>query len=436
MGAVLIKTVAPSARFGGRVNVPGDKSISHRVAMLAAMAHGTSEIKGFLESEDCLNTLGAMQALGAAVERDGDVIRIAGTGGRLHSPSAVLDMGNSGTGMRLLTGLLAGQPSVTAELTGDASLRSRPMGRIATPLAAMGARVELLGERGCAPIRVTGAALRPIRYDLPMASAQVKSAVLLAGLAVKGNTVVVEPRATRDHTERLLRAMGMDLAVDGLTITLRCPGLDDLRLNGGAWRVPGDFSSAAFWITAAAMTNGSVVEVVGVGLNPRRTALIEVLRRMGADIHCEVDAGSSDWEEIGTVTVRGCNLRGTEVGGDEIPNLIDELPLVAVAGAVAEGVTTVRDAAELRVKESDRITTICRNLMQAGVRAEEAGDGFRVYGGSVSGGAEVESFGDHRIAMAMAVLALRAERPMIIRDVACVATSYPTFWQDLVRLTA
>ena len=435
MSELVNKTVRPAARIGGTVIVPGDKSISHRVAMLAAMARGTSAVDGFLCSEDCLNTLAAMESLGAKVERSsGGRIRITGTGGSLHSPSAVLDMGNSGTGIRLLAGLLAGQP-VTAELTGDASLRSRPMGRIQKPLAEMGARVELLGERGCAPIRVTGGTLRPIRYVLPMASAQVKSAVLLAGLSVKGETVVVEPRATRDHTERLFQAMGVDLAVNGLEITLSSPGMNSLQLRSGVWKVPGDFSSAAFWITAAAMTAGAEVRVEGVGLNPRRTALLDVLRRMGADIRCELDPGSSVWEETGTVTVRGCKLRGTEVGGDEIPNLIDELPLVAVAGALAKGVTTVRDAAELRVKESDRIATICRNLALAGVKAEEAADGFTIRGGKVAGGSVAESHGDHRIAMAMSVLALRAARPIEIRDVACVATSYPTFWDDLDLLT-
>jgi 3-phosphoshikimate 1-carboxyvinyltransferase len=401
--------------------------------MLAAMADGVSTVTGFLRSEDCLNTLAAMRQLGAGVEDDGETIRITGTDGALRQPHALLDMGNSGTGIRLLAGLLAGHP-LTAELTGDASLRSRPMGRIATPLAQMGASVELLGERGCAPIRVTGGPLRSIRYVLPMASAQVKSAVLLAGLAVKGETVVVEPRPTRDHTERLMQAMGLDLVVDGLTITLRSPGLESLGLRGGEWVVPGDFSSAAFWIVAAAMAPGRDVVIGGVGLNPRRTALIDVLRRMGADIEVRVDRATGAWEETGSIRVRGGQLQATEVGGDEIPNLIDELPILAVAASVARGVTIVREAEELRVKESDRIATICRNLKLNGVTAEETADGFRVTGGAVRGGAVVESFGDHRIAMAMAVLALSAQQPVEIRDVACIATSYPTFWQDLERV--
>jgi len=403
--------------------------------MLGAMADGVSEVTGFLRSEDCLNTLAAMRRLGANVEDDGASIRITGTGGALRQPRDVLDLGNSGTGIRLLAGLLAGQP-LTAELTGDASLRSRPMGRIASPLAAMGANVELLGAQGGAPIRVTGGPLNAIRYALPMASAQVKSAVLLAGLAVAGETVVIEPRPTRDHTERLMQAMGLDLEVDGLTITLRSPGLEKLGLRAGNWAVPGDFSSAAFWITAGAMAPGREIVIRAVGLNPRRTALIDVLRRMGADIEVALDSVTGAWEETGTVRVRGNQLQATEVGGDEIPNLIDELPLVAVAASVAGGVTVVREAAELRVKESDRIATICRNLKLNGVAAEEAPDGFRVSGGTVRGGAVVQSFGDHRIAMAMAVLALSAENPVEIRDIACIATSYPTFWQDLARVTS
>ncbi len=426
------RVISRADGIGGRLRVPGDKSISHRVAMLAALADGTSEVRGFLESEDCLNTLKAMESLGAVVERGDGVILITGNGGVLHAPDEMLDLGNSGTGMRLLAGLLAGQPFVT-EMTGDASLCSRPMGRISNPLAEMGANVELLGEGGCAPIRVNGGTVNAIRYELPMASAQVKSAVLLAGLAAEGETVVVEPRATRDHTERMLIAMGADLCVDGLAITLRSDGLDGLGLKSDKWVVPGDFSSAAFWIVAAAASEGSEVVIDGVGLNPRRTALLDVMRRMGATIDVEMD--SESWEPIGTIRVRGAKLKATEVGGDEIPNLIDELPLVAVAGALAEGVTVIRDAAELRVKESDRIATMAKNLTAVGVAVEETDDGMRITGGGdIVGGVTVESFGDHRIAMAMAVLGLYAQNPVQINDIACVATSYPRFWEDMLKL--
>ena len=265
-----------------------------------------------------------------------------------------------------------------------------------------------------------------------MASAQVKSAVLLAGLSAHGETVVVEPRATRDHTERLLMAMGANLTVDGLSVRLQSEGLSGSVLKSGSWHVPGDFSSAAFWITAAAAVEGSELVVEGVGLNPRRTALLEVLQRMGAHIECIVD--DATWELTGSIVVRGARLKGTEVGGDEIPNLIDELPLVAVAGALADGDTVIRDAAELRVKESDRIATMVKNLTAVGVGVEERDDGLRVSGGPVAGGATVDSFGDHRIAMAMAVLALAADRPIQIDNVACVATSYPKFWDDMERI--
>ena len=432
MSATESKVVVPASKVGGRVAVPGDKSISHRVAMLSAMAHGTSEVTGFLASEDCLNTLKAMEALGAGVAWHGDTVSITGTGGTLHPPAEALDLGNSGTGIRLLAGLLAGQP-FEVEMTGDASLCSRPMGRIQKPLQAMGAQIALLGEGGCAPIRIQGGTVNPIRYELPMASAQVKSAVLLAGLAAHGETIVVEPRATRDHTERLLMAMGADLCVDELTVSLRSDGLSGRALKGDAWHVPGDFSSAAFWIVAAAATEGAEVTIDGVGLNPRRTALLDVLQRMGAGIECDVDLGA--WEPIGSLVVQGTRLRATEIGGHEIPNLIDELPLVAVAGALAEGETVIRDAQELRVKESDRIATMVTNLSAAGVNVVETDDGMRVTGGPVAGGVAVESFGDHRIAMAMAVLGLHAQQSIQINDIACVATSYPEFWEDMERVT-
>ncbi len=426
-------TVAPTATIGGVVNVPGDKSISHRIAMLAGIASGVSEIDGFLASEDCLHTLDAMAALGAGVERAGTQVTIRGVGGCPRSPGHVLDMGNSGTGMRLLAGLLAGQ-RVTAEMTGDASLRSRPMRRIQQPLAAMGANVELLGADGRPPIRILPAAVHALRYELPMASAQVKSCVLLAALGAAGETTVVEPRATRDHTERVLLAMGADLTVQGLTVRMRGTGRTD-GLRAGTWRVPGDFSSAAFWIVAAACREGAVLTVDGVGLNPRRTALLDVLRRMGASIDCQCDPGSERWEPRGRVTVRGARLIGATVKGDEIPNLIDEIPLVAVAGALARGTTTIAEAGELRVKESDRILTMTRGLRAMGVSVDERPDGMVVTGGGAPrGGVAIESFGDHRIAMAFSVLALSASAPVRIVDTACVDTSYPGFARHLEEI--
>jgi len=448
--------VRPCAGVHGPVRVPGDKSISHRVAMLSALASGVSTIKGFLLSEDCLDTLGALEFLGASVSRDGDVVRIRGTDGMFMAPSHPLDMGNSGTGMRLLAGLLAGQ-EFTSEMRGDASLSARPMMRIKEPLELMGAEVELRGPDGCAPVRITGGRLKGIKYALPVASAQVKSCVLLAGLFADGTTQVVEPKATRDHTERMLRAMGIDLESRDLTASVGGSGGKSLHLKHRDWDVPGDFSSAACWITASACMEGSEIVVERVGLNPRRTALAEVLRRMGAEIEVgprtpddghrapeergrQAENSGADtapeWEPVGSVTVRGRGLRGTIVGGDEIPNLIDELPLIAVAGARAEGVTVIRDASELRVKESDRIASVAEGLASVGVAVEEKPDGMVIRGGTnIRGGVQIDSCLDHRVAMAMAVLGLSAAEPVRILNASCVSTSYPSFWDDFRRMT-
>lgn len=420
--------------LSGTLCVPGDKSISHRVAMVSGIASGESVLRGFLRSEDCLNTLSAMSALGAEVQHQNDgSILVQGTSGVLQSPAGVLDMGNSGTGMRLLTGLLSGFP-IEARLTGDASLLSRPMGRIQKPLAAMGANVELLGEHGCGPIQIFGGGLKGLRYELPVASAQIKSAILLAGLSVDGDVTVIEPEKTRDHTERILSALGVPVHVDGLSIQLTANPDLLASLPPKEWQVPGDFSSASFWLVAAAMTPGSSLTIEHVGLNPRRTALLHVLERMGADISISVDAGSEDWEPTGSIVVKGGALHGTTVAGHEIPNLIDELPLVAVAGAVAEGETLVKDASELRVKESDRIQAVCRSLSLMGCNAEEREDGFVVRGGPVPGGTTLTSYMDHRIVMSMAVLSLHAAAPVALHDIGCVATSYPSFWDDVKAL--
>jgi len=433
MSNVDSRVVRPCPRIGGVIRVPGDKSISHRAAMLTGLTSGGSTIERFLLSEDCLNTLRAVEELGASVNRTAAVVRIRGTGGVFTRPTGVLDLGNSGTGMRLLAGLLAGQ-RFASEMTGDASLRSRPMRRIKEPLELMGAKVELLGENGCAPMRISGGVLRGIEYELPVASAQVKSCILLAGLFADGKTTVIEPRPTRDHTERMLKAAGIPLECDGLRISLKGFGRAGPRFEGRKWTVPGDFSSAAFWMTAAACREGSEVEIEGVGLNPRRTAFIGVLCRMGAEIEVIAEC-EKEWEPAGTVRVKGGRLNGTEVGGDEISNLIDELPLVGVAGALAEGKTVIKDAGELRVKESDRIATMCAGLSALGVDVEEKPAGMIVRGASrIRGGTEVDSHGDHRIAMALAVLALFADTPVRIVNTACVSTSYPGFWDDLERM--
>ncbi len=423
--------VTPTGCLSGAVRVPGDKSISHRLAMLAALAPGRSVIRNYLRSGDCLNTLRAVAELGADVSWQDEELHI--TGGPWHAPAGTLDLGNSGTSLRLLAGLLAGRPWATV-MTGDASLQSRPMERIRIPLELMGARLELSGPRGCAPVTLHGGPLRGIEYRLPVASAQVKSCVLLAGLFAHGDTTVWEPLPTRNHTELILHALGVDLRVDGLRVRVKGYGPQGPALPPGEWLVPGDFSSAAFWLTAAAAMPEAAVVLSAVGLNSRRSALLDILRRMGADVrvtHLQDPAP----EPVGEIKVRGHALQGTEVGGAEIPAVIDELPLVAVAGALARDVTVIRDAQELRVKESDRIACMAANLRLVGVDVEELPDGMRIRGGAaIRGNVRVKSYGDHRVAMAMAVLAVFAEAPITIEDVACVDTSYPEFWRHLRSL--
>ncbi|MBC8206831.1 MAG: 3-phosphoshikimate 1-carboxyvinyltransferase [Kiritimatiellaeota bacterium] len=426
------KTIFPAA-LNGELSVPGDKSVSQRIAMLAALATGTTTVTGFLNGEDAMSTLQAVCALGASCRFDGNVLKITGTAGKLKEPANPLDMGNSGTGTRLLAGLLAGR-SMTVTLTGDDSLSRRPMGRIQAPLELMGAQLELTGEKGTLPMTIRGTTLHGIRYELPMASAQVKSCVLLAGLFAEGKTTVVEPRPTRDHTEKLFQTLDIPVDVDGLEISVQGFGSKGPQFAARDLTVPGDFSSAAFWIAAVAARPGAELTVRGVGLNPRRTALLDVLKRMGAQIETELTA--TDGDPIGNVTVRGAQLHGTEVCGDEIPNLIDELPMIAVVGALAEGQTVIRDAAELRVKESDRIAVTAAHLRAFGVAVTEQLDGMTVNGpAELTAPAEpLDSHGDHRITMSMAILATFATAPVQLNNVGCVQTSYPDFWNHLEQL--
>lgn len=430
--------IQPRGRIPSRgiVTPPGDKSVSHRLAMLAALAAGPSVIRNYLTAEDCLNTAYAVRALGATVERDGTTLRFTGTGGRYRRPaSPLLDMGNSGTGMRLLSGLLAAHDFAT-ELTGDESLLSRPMKRIRIPLEAMGAKLGLNGPKETGPIRLHGARLKGIHYTLPMASAQVKSCVLLAGLFADGTTSVTEPAPTRDHTERLLAAMNLPLTVGGLRISVSGSNSKPLQIPARDWLVPGDFSSAAFWLALGSMCEGSEIELRNVGINPRRTALLDVLRRMGAEIEIR-DVTGSDWEPMATLRVRGRTLHGTQIGGNEIPNLIDEIPMLSAVAAMAEGTTTISDAEELRVKESDRIATVATSLRSFGVGVDERPDGLIVHGTrTLRGGGTINSNGDHRIAMAFSILALFADAPVTIERTACIATSYPSFWDDYRTLAS
>lgn len=427
--------VHPATSLSGELEVAGDKSISHRIAMMAALSSGTSTIRNFLQSEDCINTLRAMEALGARSFFDEKgLLHIQGTGGKLIQPAGTLNVGNSGTTIRLLAGILAGQPG-TFEMTGDESLCSRPMARIKDPLERMGAKVGLTGERGTAPITISGGKLKAIDYVLPVASAQVKSCVLLAGLFAEGTTTVTEPIPTRDHTERVFRMLDLPLTVNGSQVSIKGFGPRGPALRAREFRVPGDFSSAAFWLVAAAARKRATVVIRNIGLNPRRTALVDVLKRAGAQVEVRIDSASADGEPVGDVRVTGGKLKAVEVKGAEIPNLIDELPLVAVLGCLAEGVTEIRNAAELRVKESDRIATMANNLRLMGVDVEERPDGMAIKGpADLKPSGALRSYGDHRIAMAMAVLASYSTEKVVINNIACIDTSYPGFWSDFKSL--
>ncbi len=417
--------------FPSEITVPGDKSISHRAAMFAGMADGTTVIEGFLPSADCLCTVRAMEALGATVEPLEEIegvglvkLAITGRGPKLQEPKAPVDCGNSGTTIRLLSGILAGQP-FTTEMFGDESLSRRPMKRIADPLREMGAIVKGQGEKVFAPLKVTGGDLHAITYTLPMASAQVKSAVLLAGLFAPGKTTVVEPVATRNHTERLMTHFGIKWLRDGHNVTVyggQAPRATDIV-------VPGDISSAAFWMVAAAASPGNQVILKNVGLNSTRTGIIAVLLRMGA--HVTSSESQSEGEPRGNVVVKGGALHGTVIGGAEIPNVIDELPILAVAGALAQGKTVIKDAKELRVKETDRIAAVAGNLRRMGVTVTEFEDGMEIEGGATLQGASIPCFHDHRIAMAFSIAGLFAEGETIIEDLDCIGTSYPGFEHDI-----
>jgi len=421
--------IRPLRRLDAEFSVPGDKSISHRGIMLGGLASGPTRLRGFLPGEDCLSTLHALQALGCRVDRVApNEVVLEGRGGKLLAPAEPLDCGNSGTTMRLLSGVVAGQP-FTTRLFGDASLSRRPMGRIAEPLRQFGAEIicESNGDRP--PLTIRGTQLKAIDFASKVASAQVKSCVLLAALQAEGKSTFREPVLSRDHTERLLPAFGASFRKDQQTLILHGPQ----RLEGTELDVPGDFSSAAFWLVLAAGLPGSRLTLRNVGLNPTRTALISALLRMGAGIVEKVEHPTP--EPMGTIVVQGGGrLKATTVSGSEIPNLIDEIPILAVAAALAEGVTEIKDATELRHKESDRLAVITRNLRLFGVPVEERPDGLAIEGGRTLVGAEVESDGDHRIAMSAAILGLLAKGKTLVKDTACIETSYPGFARQIALL--
>ncbi len=419
--------VGPAPPLRGTLRVPGDKSISHRAALLGALARGTTTVEGFLRAEDCLATLRCLRAMGVQIEETED--RLVIRGGALREPEEVLDVGNSGTTIRLLAGILAGQPFHSI-LTGDASIRRRPMDRIAEPLRQMGALISGRAGGRLAPLAINGGGLRGIVHTTPVPSAQVKSAILLAGIFAEGETEVREPSQSRDHTERMLGAFGVNVVRDGLVARLRGPA----ALTGAVLRVPGDLSSAAFFLVAAALVPGSEVAVEDVGLNPTRTGVLDVLRMMGAPVDVR-DVREKGGEPCGTVVVRSARLHGTTIGGDLVTRAIDELPVLAVAACLAEGETVIRDAAELRVKESDRVAALARELGRLGAAIEAQPDGLAIRGVQRLRGGGVSSGGDHRIAMALAIAGLCADGPVTIDDPACIQTSFPGFDATLRRVT-
>ena len=419
-----------SDRIRGAIRVPGDKSISHRSLLLGALAHGTTEVRGLLRSEDCLATLAALRALGVEITEWADGrVEIQGKDAEgLREPGEILDAGNSGTTLRLLAGVLAGRPFFSV-LTGDASLRRRPMRRVVDPLSAMGATLLGRADGQYPPLAIQGRRLSGIAWTSPVASAQVKSAILLAGLQATGETSVTEPLPSRDHTERMLEAFGIAVRRQGRTVGVAGPA----RLQAARFAVPGDLSSAAFFLVAAAACPRSEVLIRDVGVNPTRTGVLEILEAMGASIS-ETPTRAEAGEPTAELMVRGASLHGTRIGAEAVPRLIDEIPVLAVAAALAEGETVVSGAAELRVKEVDRISAVAEELAKLGVQVAEERDGLRIAGGRRLHGTIVRSRGDHRMAMALAVAGLFAEGETRVEDVACVETSFPGFARLLVEV--
>ena len=418
--------------FRGEFSPPPDKSISHRAVIFSSLAKGTSTVRNFLRANDTFSTVNAFRRLGTDIIDEGGSLTIHGRGLRgLSEPADIIDCGNSGTTIRLLSGVLAGNPFFSV-LTGDSSLRTRPMGRVIKPLGLMGAHIISRDDNRYPPLAIKGGGLRPITYVMPVASAQVKSSVLLAGLYADGDTVIIEPVKSRDHSEKMLPAFGAGLAVEGLRITLR----SGRELNPLDTHVPGDFSSAAFFIVAALLIPGAEVIARNVGINPTRTGLLEVLKKMGAAIEI-ANVHDVSGEPVADIFCGGASaLKAVRVTGESIPSLIDEFPVLCVAAALAEGTTTITGAEELRVKESDRIKAIASELGKMGVVIDEHPDGLSITGAEKIRGAEVESHGDHRIAMSMAVAALAAEGNTVINGASAVDISFPGFFDTLGRFSS
>ena len=409
----------------GQIKVPGDKSISHRAVMLGSLANGVTEISGFLKGADCLSTIDCFRKMGIDIDINGENVTVHGNGLRgLKKPDEMLYTGNSGTTTRLLCGILAGQNFDTS-ITGDASIQKRPMGRVVQPLSMMGAKIE---NEYC-PLYITGTKLHGIDYKMPVASAQVKTAIILAGLYADGETVIHEIEKSRDHTELMLSAMGADLTVDNLDITVK-PTNDLTAVNVD---VPGDISSAAFFLVLGAIMPNSQITVTNVGVNPTRTGIIDVLKAMGADITLE-NIHTSAGETVADITVRSSSLKGTIVGGDIIPRLIDELPIIAVAAVFADGQTVIKNAQELKVKETNRIRAVVDEFNKCGIDITETDDGMIINGGKSIHGADFKTYGDHRMAMSLTVLAQLADGESTLDDSDCACVSYPTFFDDFYKL--
>src|SRR4028118_522581 len=428
-----IQKPASGLSLVGRIRVPGDKSISHRALMLGAIAQGETTIEGLLLGEDPRSTAKCFSLLGAKVsELNAERVSVRGVGiGELEEPVEVLDAGNSGTTMRLMLGILASHPGRFFAVTGDSSLRSRPMSRVIKPLQQMGAQIWGRKSNSLAPLAILGQQLKPIHYHSPIASAQVKSCILLAGLMASGETTVTEPALSRDHSERMLRAFGAQLSVDPETCSVTVTG--PTQLQGQNVIVPGDISSAAFWLVAGAIVPGFELCVENVGVNPTRTGILEALSMMGADIQLENQREVAG-EPVADLRVRYGKLKACEIAGNLIPRLIDEIPILAVAAVFAEGTTVIKDADELRVKESDRIAVMASELNRMGAKVTELPDGLEITGGTPLVGTDVDSHSDHRIAMSLAVAALNASGTTTIHGAEAAAISYPDFTTTLQRL--
>lgn len=410
----------------GTISIPGDKSISHRAVMFGSLAKGTTHITNFLSGADCLATIDCFRAMGVRIEQDGTEVTVHGNGLHgLKKPEKQLDVGNSGTTTRLISGILCGQ-DFEVTLSGDASLNKRPMGRIMKPLSVMGAEIESVSGNGCAPLRINGKPLKAVHYESPVASAQVKSAVLLAGLYADGKTSVTEPALSRNHTELMLESFGVQVMSEGTTASVMPPK----EMTATDIAVPGDISSAAFFIAAGLVTPNSCITLKQVGINPTRNGILKVCEAMGADLTMS-NVKDDNGEPTADITVKTSRLKGTEIGGELIPTLIDEIPVIALMAAFAEGETVIKDAAELKVKESNRIDLTVDNLVKMGVNAEATDDGMIIRGGNPLRGASIHCKYDHRIAMTFSVAGINAQGTTVIEDAECVDVSYPNFYEQL-----